>query len=888
MTDPHAPLRDDIKLLGTLLGDTIREQEGLACFEAVETVRRLSKRARHGDTGAFDELHELLTGLPVDEALTVARAFAQFLSMANIAEQHHRIRRRRDYQRVPDGKPQRGSLDDGFGRLRAAGVTAADLHALVCEMAVGLVFTAHPTEVNRRTLLQKHNRLAELLAERDHTDLTPQERATVADELRREIAAIWHTDEINRERPTPVFEANGGLLVFEQTLWDAIPAFARGLDRALTEHADAGLPLDVAPVRFGSWMGGDRDGNPNVTPAITRRVCALSRWMAADLYWREIDALRGELSLEVASDELRAAVGDVREPYRALLRDVRDRIARTRAWAEALVHQTPPPDDGPGYVDPAELREPLLLCWRSLHDVGAGIVARGRLLDILRRLACFGLTLVRLDLRQEADRHTEAMDAITTHLGVGSYTLWDEAERQSWLLRELENPRPLVPAAMPASDSVQDVLDTVRVAAEQGPGSLGAYVISMATSPSDVLAVELLQKDAGLTPTLRVVPLFETLDDLSGAGAAVGALLDLPWYRAKLRERGDVLEVMLGYSDSAKDAGLMMASWALYQAQESLLAACKQRGVRLRLFHGRGGTVGRGGGPAHKAIAAQPPGVIDASMRVTEQGEVIQARFGLHAIALRNLELYTTAVAEATLRPPEPPRPEWRAVMGRMAEAAKDAYRHVVRGEPQFVPYFRSVTPEPELGSLNIGSRPARRREGGGVDSLRAIPWVFAWNQTRLLLPSWLGVGAGLSAALAGDDRETLLEMAREWPYFATFLELVEMVLAKAEPGIHAHYERLLAPPEVVELGRSLHARYETTVTSLLQALDRNELLETSAVLRRSIDARNPYVDPLNMLQAEILCRLRKAVAAEEPADVLRDALSVTINGVAAGMRNTG
>ncbi|MEZ4267134.1 MAG: phosphoenolpyruvate carboxylase [Myxococcota bacterium] len=876
--DPHQPLRDDVRELGEMLGDTVRGAEGAACFEAVERVRRLSKRARAGDSAAEDELTAILTAMSDAEALPVARAFSHFLSLANIAEQHHRIRRRRDYLRAPDGAPQRGSIEDGFSRLLAAGVTPEALRELVCDTRIELVLTAHPTEVNRRTLLQKHNHVAALLSEADQPDRTPQERRTTESELRREIAGIWHTDEILRRRPTVVEEANAGLLIFEQTLWDTIPRFARGLDDALSRHTGAGLPLGTAPIRFGSWMGGDRDGNPNVTPDATRRVCGLARWMAADLYWREVDRLRAELAIEPASAELRAEVGEGREPYRELLRGVRDRLDVTRRHAEAIVHRTPTPDGEP-YLTSDELRAPLMLAWRSLHEVGAGLVAEGRLLDLLRRIDVFGLTLVRIDIRQEADRHTEVLDAVTQELGLGSYAAWSETERQEFLVRELSSRRPLIPADLACSDGARDVLDTFAVIASQPEGSLGAYVISMATSPSDVLAVELLQREARVPRPLRVVPLFETLSDLEGAGAAVGRLLDLPWY---LERAAGAVEVMIGYSDSAKDTGLLAASWALYQAQEAMLQACQQRGVTLTLFHGRGGTVGRGGGPAHKAISALPPGTVGRSMRLTEQGEVIQAKYGLADIAMRSLELMLTAVAEANLRPPPGPKPAYRALMERLSETAKATYRGVVRHDPQFVPYFRSVTPEPELGGLNIGSRPARRRAGGGVESLRAIPWVFAWTQTRLLLPSWLGVGAALRAALDGPDRATLLEAASQWPYFRTQLSLVEMVVAKTAPNIHARYERLLCPAELAPLGESLRALLAGTREAIVEVMGERELLEQNPTLRRSVDVRNPYVDPLNILQAEILRRIRAGD------DTLADVLWVTVNGIAAGMRNTG
>ena len=888
IADHNAPLREDVRLLGRLLGDTLREQVGEACFEAVERVRRLSKGARRGDVAAFDELHQLLRDMPAPEALAIARAFSIFLGLANIAEQHHRVRRRRDYLRDPNGAPQRGSIDDGFARLVAAGVGPDTLQRLVADLAIELVLTAHPTEVNRRTLLQKHNHIDHLLAERDRPDLTLRERRWVEAGLRRTIAEIWRTDEILRRRPTPEEEANSGLLVFEQVLWDAVPRVSRVLDEALVAATGRGLPLDVAPIRFGTWMGGDRDGNPNVTPAATRRVVALTRFLAAALYWRELDALRADLSLVAASDELRRRVGDAAEPYRALLAELRDRMAATRTWAEAAFHEQPAPTAGV-FESPDELREPLMVIWRSLHEVGAGVVAQGRLLDLLRRVACFGLSLVKLDIRQESARHTEALDAVTRHLGLGSYEAWSEEQRIAFLAHELEGRRPLVPGDLPASEAVQDVLDTFAVAAEQPPQTLGAYVISMAGAPSDVLAVELLGRDASVsagTPGFaqRVVPLFETGRDLAGAPDTIARLLDTPWFRRHVAARGDRLEVMIGYSDSAKDTGLLAASWALHRCQEALLRLCRLRGVRLTFFHGRGGTVDRGGGPAHQAILALPPGTVDAAIRVTEQGEVIRARFGLPGIARRTLGLYLTAVMEASLMAGPEPRPTWRRLMQAMADRAAEAFRALVQGDPRFVPYFRAVTPEPELGQLNIGSRPARRGGGGGgIESLRAIPWVFAWNQTRLLLPAWLGVAEGLRVGLDGPDRDTLFEMAREWPYFGTFLSLVEMVLAKAEPSIHGHYERLLVPPELHDLGRDLCARYAATVEAVLEVLGRDELLDENPVLRRSIAARNPYVDPLNILQAELLGRVR---GEDDP--VLRDALLVTVNGIAAGLRNTG
>ncbi len=886
-SDPHLPLRADVNLLGTLLGDTLTQIEGREIFDAVECVRTLAKGAREGDTADRDALERTLTRLPVESALTVARAFAHFLTLANIAEQHHRTRRRRDYQRDPEAPPQRASFADCVRRLLASGIDADTLLATIAEMRVELVLTAHPTEIVRRTLRQQQRRIEEQLSVRDRPDLTPGERDRTVDTLRREVMLGWMVDEVKHARPSPRDEVQWGLVFFEQTLWDAVPRTLRDLDAVLHDVADRTLPTEIAPIRFGSWMGGDRDGNPNVTPEVTTQACLLARWMAADLYLGEITALRAELPLSIASAELRSEVGQVAEPYRVLLRTVCDRLRRTRDGVEQLLNGDEMDADHREacYWQAHELAEPLRLCFRSLEETGAGVIARGRLQDVLRRLACFGLTLVRLDLRQDADRHTAAMNAITMRLGAGSYVDWDEDTRQVFLRKQLQDGAVAVTnACTPPNafdDAVRDVLGTFAVAASLPTESLGAYVISMAAQPSDVLAVEVLQTAAGVDPPLRVVPLFETVADLANAGTAVGRLLDLPWYAARINGRQ---EIMLGYSDSAKDGGRLAASWGLYRAQEDIVAACRERGVHVTLFHGRGGTVGRGGGPTYQAIQAQPPGSIDGCIRVTEQGEMIEAKFGLPGIADRTLELYLTATLDATLLDQLGPTPEQRQLIDRLASHSREAYRGIVYEMAEFLDYFRLATPEVELGHLNIGSRPARRSGKSGVRGLRAIPWVFAWTQTRLMLPAWLGVGESLQRAIDDGHGDALRGMYGKWPFFRTTLDLVEMVLAKASPGIAERYDERLVPDHLRGIGVDLRERLARATDALLAVTGHSELLETNAVLKRSIEVRNPYVDPINITQAEILSRLR-----EDPDNArLRDALSVTVNGVAAGMRNTG
>jgi phosphoenolpyruvate carboxylase len=885
LEDVHRPLRDDVRLLGELLGDVLQAREGTATFQLVEEVRALAKQGRAGSDTDFARLTERLAGMPIDSALPIARAFAHFLSLANIAEQHHRIRRRRAYRRATSA-PQPGSCEQAFSALLARGVEPGRLRAAVRDLRIELVLTAHPTEVVRRSLAMKHDRIAALLTERDASLAAGDDGREVVEALRREILAVWETDEIRHTRPTPIDEARAGLLIVEQTLWDVVPRYARIVDRLLVELTGAGLPKDAAPIRFGSWMGGDRDGNPHVTAAVTRQVVLLARWMAAGLYHREIDRLAAELSMSAASAELSAAAGGSREPYRAVLRPLcqslarwREQLGRALARAQSGGRAVPHGDSEPFHLGTEDVRAPLELCERSLRDTGLGAIADGRLTDILRRLAAFGVSLVRLDIRQSAERHAEALDAVTSALGLGRYLAWSEPERQQFLCRELENARPLIPAGLAVSADVREVLDTFAAIADLPPDSLGTYVISMAARPSDVLAVQVLQKASGVAVPLPAVPLFETADTLAAAGGTLSALLDMPAYRARI---GGRQHVMIGYSDSARDIGRFSAAWALFRAQEEIVASCRARGVSVTLFHGRGGSVGRGGGPTAEAIRAQPAGSIDGTLRVTEQGEMIHAKFGLVEIALRTLELYTSATIEKTLVPDPPVPAAWRQTMDAIAARAKTAYRATVYDDERFPAYFSAATPEAVLAALNVGSRPARRQPEGGVAGLRAIPWQFAWTQTRLLLASWLGLEAALDHAREAGLLPRLAEMHRAWPFLRVTFDLMEMVLAKADARVASQYDQRLVPADLRPIGEELRTRLARAASGVLEVSGHKGLLDEQPVLRRSIDVRNPYVDPINVVQVELLRRLRAGD------DRVMDALMVTINGISAGMRNTG
>ncbi len=898
--DHHAPLRDDVRLLGRVLGEALKAQEGQAFFDQVEEIRQWAHQAVSGDPEARARLDRFLAECDSQALCDVGRAFGHFLNLANIAEQYHRIRRRRAHAISKPEMPPPDSVHTLILRLLAAGVTRDAILAAVKSLAIDLVLTAHPTEVTRRTLIQKQDEIAVRLERLDQTRLTPGERQQEQQHLRRLMIAAWETDEIRAQRPSPVDEAKWGFTTVEHSLWHALPDCLRELDSVLQETLGERLPLDAAPLRIGSWMGGDRDGNPFVTHQVTREVILLARWMAVDLYLRDIDALRAELSLSRCGDLLRSHVGeDSREPYRDWLKAVRERLQATHsAILRELAGEPAEQASAAIYSDSQSLFDDIRLCHDDLKACGLGELAEGTVLDILRRISCFGLPLLRLDVRQESTRHAEAMDAITRYLGLGSYLSWDEAARQRFLLAELVNPRPLLPlsALLPEaeanfSEEVREVLATFRMLATQPTEALGAYVISMAHQPSDVLAVLLLQRKAEVPKPMRVVPLFETYADLAQASGCLDALLSLPVYRAHIDGRQ---EIMIGYSDSAKDAGFVAAAWAQYRAQEGLSAVADRHGVRLVLFHGRGGTVSRGGAPTRQALRSQPPGSVHGALRVTEQGEMIRMKFGLPEVARRHLERYLAATLEATLMPPPPPQPAWRDLMDRLSEVSMRTYRDQVREHPAFIAYLRTVTPELELQLLPLGSRPARRRSGGGIETLRAIPWVFAWTQIRLMLPAWLGVLEALEEVTTGDRALSLQEVAQQWPFFAGLIDMLEMVLAKSDAAIARHYELTLTDrADLRALGDQLRASRERLVALLAGVQSGPDWASRNPILAQSIRLRTPYLLPLHLLQAELM-RRRRAEVASRPESRAEDstpydhALMVTMTGIASGLRNTG
>ncbi|KAL1066744.1 hypothetical protein V6Z11_D12G081700 [Gossypium hirsutum] len=892
----------DALLLDRFL-DILQDLHGEDIRETVQECYELSAEyeGKH-DPKILEELGKVITSLDPGDSIVVTKSFSHMLNLANLAEEVQIAYRRRIKMKKGDFADESSAttesdIEETLKRLVGQLNKSPDeVFDALKNQTVDLVFTAHPTQSVRRSLLQKHGRIRECLTQLYAKDITPDDKQELDEALQREIQAAFRTDEIRRNPPTPQDEMRAGMSYFHETIWK---------------------------------------GNPWVTPEVTRDVCLLARMMAANLYFSQIEDLMFELSMWRCNDELRLRADVLlrssrkdakhyiefwkrippNEPYRVILGDLRDKLYNTRERARNLLANgiSDIPEEVT-FTNVEQFLEPLELCYRSLCACGDRSIADGSLLDFLRQVSTFGLSLVRLDIRQESDRHTDVLDAITKHLDIGSYREWPEERRQEWLLSELRGKRPLFGPDLPKTEEVADVLNTFHVISELPPDNFGAYIISMATTPSDVLAVELLQRECHVKQPLRVVPLFEKLADLEAAPAAVARLFSIDWYINRINGKQ---EVMIGYSDSGKDAGRLSAAWQLYKTQEELVKVAKQYGVKLTMFHGRGGTVGRGGGPTHLAILSQPPDTINGSLRVTVQGEVIEQSFGEEHLCFRALQRFTAATLEHGMHPPVSPKPEWRALMDEMAVVATKEYRSVVFQEPRFVEYFRLATPELEYGRMNIGSRPSKRKPSGGIETLRAIPWIFAWTQTRFHLPVWLGFGAAIKHVIDKDKKnlQILQTMYNQWPFFKVTMDLIEMVFSKGNPGIAALYEKLLVSQDLWPFGQKLRTNYEDTKRLVLEAAGHKDLLEGDPYLKQRLRLRDAYITTLNVCQAYTLKRIRdpdyhtkvkpplakqstqsRKPAAElvnlnpksEYAPGIEDTLILTMKGIAAGMQNTG
>jgi len=904
--DPDTALRADIRLLGSMLGSTLVRQAGPELFNLVERVRELSRRS--GEDAGADELADLLGGLDLRTSIWLARAFSSYFYLANTAEQVHRAAGL-DRVRAKEGS----AIEQMAARVAADPEAVAERRRVVADIELRPVFTAHPTEVARRSVLTKLRSVAELLEARRRS--AAAEQAAIDERLGEIVDMLWQTDELRRERPTPVHEASSVSYYLDDLARHVVPSV---IDHFVAELVKLGveLPAGATPIRFGSWVGGDRDGNPNVTPEVTTTVLAEQHALGIGLVLAGVDALvialssssriagvSAALEESIAADTL--ALPEVAERYCRLNAEERYRLKASFIRQRLLntgqrVGEGRVPNLATEYGDVTDLLADLELMRQSLLENRGQLVARGSLARLIRAATSFGFQLATLDIREHAQHHHVALSAIVDRLGQPGppYDSLDACERFRLLARELECRRPLLGPA-----STIDVRAATTLASFQavcagldrfGADAVESYVISMTRGGDDVLAAVVLAREAGLIDVhgrvarLGFVPLLETVEELRTAGPLVDQLLSESTYRTVVRLRGDVQEVMLGYSDSNKEAGITTSQWEIHKAQRALRDVAQRHDVRLRLFHGRGGTVGRGGGPTHDAVLAQPFGVLQGAMKLTEQGEVISDKYLLAGLARHNLELALAAVTEATVlhrtsRLDFDVLAAWDHTMDAVSDAAGMAYSSLI-GEPGLVEYFEASTPVEELSELNIGSRPARRAGPGDLSTLRAIPWVFAWTQSRQILPGWFGVGSGLAAARASERSEDLAAMFEGWHFFRTFISNVEMVLAKVDLGVARRYVDRLVDPSLHPIFECICAEYELTVAEVLRVTGQSTLLERQPGLERTLTVRDRYLAPISHLQVSLLARWR----AGEDDPLLRRGLLLTINGIAAGLRNTG
>ena len=909
-------LSEDVHRLGDLLGDTLVEQEGRALFDLVEEVRALAKAHRAGDEAAGERLLRRIEGLPLAESRGVLKAFASYFKLVNLAEERERVRvlRRREREAHGSGGPVTETIEAAVRELRDSGVSRDELQGMLDRLLIQPVFTAHPTEAKRRTMLTKLARIAEVLRTFDLEARTPEEERAALEALREELVSLWQTEETRAYRPEAMDEVRNGLYYFETTLYDLAPEVAATLEHAVARH----YPGAVVPdrfLRFASWIGGDRDGNPTITVATTEQALRAHHDLALRLLRRGIERLHGHLStterLGVDEALLRSLEQDAlafpeeaadaeeryrRQPYRQKLRYVYRKLGATleaggRPWRtdQALA---------PGvYRDASELLADLRLLQASLRAHRGERLAAGRLGTLVRQAEIFGFHLASLDLRQASDRHTRALDEVLGRYAVATgYAGMSEDERAELLTREILAGRPFAPHRLDFSPETSETLDLfrlVRRAHERvGPLAVESYVVSMTRGPSDVLAVLLMARDAGVSDRLDLVPLFETVADLHRAPETLERLFANPAYARHLAARGGAQTVMVGYSDSNKDGGYLTANWELHLAQRTIASVCARHSVRLTLFHGRGGTVGRGGGPTNRAILAQPPESLGGRLRFTEQGESVTNRYADPTLARRHLEQLVHAVLVAGGRRPTgtPSRGgAWEHALNELSPVAERAYRALVHERPELPRYLHAATPIQEIDRLNLGSRPARRSAQSGLAELRAIPWVFAWTQSRVGLPGWYGLGSALQQ-WAGDDSSRwslLATMYREWTFFKTLVDNAQLALRGADMLIARVYATLATEPDRAAVFPLLEAEYRRTETALCRLTGQKDLLDEAPWLQRSIRVRNPYIDPMNYVQVALLRRLRAQPDTPE-AEEIKDAIRLSVNGVAAGLRSTG
>ena len=884
---PTKSLRDDVRYLGNILGRVIKEQEGQKFFDLVEKIRLLSKAniANKNHRDPFKKILNEVKKLSPNSLFKLTRAFNHFMNFYNLAESIDASRTLDLYENVKqDKKFQNIFIEEIFENFfKNKKISNNKIYNIAKSLNIGIVLTAHPTEVKRRTLIQKYHSLTEILEQRNLLKNYPSKLKILDRKVFDEITIIWNTDEIKRSKPTPAEEARWGLAIIEDSLWDTIPKVYRRLNQIFEKNMGKGLPKNFNPIEFGSWMGGDRDGNPFVTAEVTKRVILLSRWEAAKLYEKSMTKLIRSYSMEKCSKKILKTTGKSFEPYRVYLRPLRDKLRKTHRSIEQYLVNNKPLNEKNLLSEREEILKPLRVVRESLEQNQSENIASGDLLDLMRRAKCFGINLARLDIRQESSRHSQLLDEYIKKKLNQDYSSWDEDRKIRYLSAKMQSKNLLKNFQFKNKEN-KEVWSTFKVLATQPKECLGAYVISMTSSASDILSVMFLQKEANIENRLRVVPLFETLDDLINAKPIMEKLFSLKWYRKDINHKQ---EIMIGYSDSSKDAGKLSASWNQYKLQQEIIKLAKKYKIDITFFHGRGGSAGRGGGPIQATLRSQPAGSVNGKIRITDQGEVIQQKYGYEPLAKYNLCSYIGSVMEATLNPPPKPKDSWVKLIQSMSEISTSSYRKNINQSSDFIRYFKTVTPHMALGKLSIGSRPSKRKNVDNINSLRAIPWVFAWTQIRLMLPAWLGTAEALRYSSIKKFKKTLIDMEKNWPYFNSTMDLLDMVLSKVDPEISKIYEKNLADDKLIRVGKKLRFQFDA-VKKLNDQITPKEIYKQRKSFRGPAIIRNIYSEILNVLQAVVMNKLLQKKLNKKDKKDLNDAMMASIAGISAAIKNTG
>ena len=885
---PTKLLREDIRLLGTFLGRVIRDQEGLAFYKIVERLRLLSKNTLldKNKSKVFLKVSKEVKKLKPKDIFRLTRSFSHILNLMNLAESLDASRKLNEYENPYfKNKNQNIFIEDIIKNLfKNRNISNNKIYEQATKLDIGIVLTAHPTEVKRRTLIQKYANLIELMEQRHLYKKYPAKILEIDRKIYTEITVIWKTDELKRSKPSPLDEAKWGLAVIEDSLWDTIPKVYKRLNDIFRKNLGKDLPRGYNPIQFGSWMGGDRDGNPNVTADVTKKVILFSRWQAAKLYEKELTKLIQDLSMKECSPKIKKIAGNSFEPYRVYLRPIRDKIRLTYQLIEKHLNNNKSLNEKKLLTDKNEILKPLREVRESLNLNRGQHIANADLLDLIRRVRCFGINLARLDIRQESSRHQKLIADVLNKKYKINFSSLSESKKINLLNLLIKQKKYFINNLKIKHKDNKEVWNTFKQISKEPEQCMGAYVISMTSKASDILSVYFLQKQAETKNLLRVVPLFETLDDLKNAKSVMENIFKLSWYRRLINHKQ---EVMIGYSDSSKDAGKLSASWHQYKLQEELRNLAKKYKIDLVFFHGRGGSAGRGGGPIQATLKSQPANTVNGKIRITDQGEVIQQKYGYKPLAEYNLCSYIGAVMDASLNPPPKSKKNWRKLIEKMSEIATSAYRKNLNQSEDFIRYFKTVTPHKSLGKLAIGSRPTKRKNVDNIQSLRAIPWVFAWTQIRLMLPAWLGTTEALRYGSIKKFSKTLTDMEKNWPYFVSTMDILDMVITKVDPEISIIYENNLADSALKRIGKKLRFQFDALV-KLHNKITPKEVFKERKEFRKALFIRNNYTETLNILQATIMNKINNNKYKKLDKKFLDDALMTSIAGISAAMKNTG